>query len=222
MLSCMHPGVWTWDSRPDFQVPGAPLSSTEFRSVPTFWGAFPSLQGQDGFGWDQKCKGTSLEQWQPGRRSTQQQRRGGCREGTQHRDMGRKGHRENLTQEQRHRGTKAAAEQREVIEDPSRSLTFGGPQEEDKWSPQTPNLPPFLPDTSSCTVKGHMRASGQLCSCIQAPLTTFLTPPPHKPPCTGHPSKPRAVYTGAVGLQGAGPLKRPTPSQEAGGPDYPK
>lgn len=41
------------------------------RSVPTFWGTFPSLQGQDGFSWDQKCKGTSLEQRQPGRVSTE-------------------------------------------------------------------------------------------------------------------------------------------------------
>lgn len=38
------------------------------------------------------------------------------------------------------------------------------------------SLPPFLLNTSPCTVRGHMPRSGQLSSCIQAPLTPFLPP----------------------------------------------
>lgn len=88
----MHPGVWTWDSLPDLQAPGHPLFSIDPRNMPTFWGTFPSLQGQDGFGWDQKRKGTSLEQRQPGRKSTEQQGQGGVGGGDT--ETGRQGERD--------------------------------------------------------------------------------------------------------------------------------
>lgn len=50
-----------------------------------------------------------------------------------------------------------------------------------QMEPPTQNLPPFLPTTSSCTVRReHLPGSGQLSSHIQISLTIFPCPPPLK------------------------------------------
>lgn len=144
----MDPGVCTWDSPPDLQAPRHPPFSTDPRNMPTFRGTFPSLQGQDGFGWDQKRKGTSLEQRQPGRKSTEQQGQGRVGGRDINRETGREGHRERGTERTSHRdrvhsGTRAGVEQREIIQAPDRTLIFGGAKEErnEATGPQPAPLP---------------------------------------------------------------------------------
>ena len=195
----MQSGVWTQDSRPDFQAPGPPLSSTDPRSVPTFWGAFPSLQAQDGFRWDQKCKGAGLEQRQPGRRGKEQQ--GRARGGQGHRDSGdgeRGAQREG--KKESHPGTETQGQGQGKAErsrcGPRQASNVLGAQGRKQMQSLAYNMLPFLPNPTSCTVRGHVQGSKQLSSCIQAPLTTFLHPPITKTTILW-PPKPRAVHTGA-------------------------
>ena len=64
------------------------------------------------------------------------------------------------SQGQRHRGTGAGAEQREVTEASGRTLGHFGRLRRKQMEPLAHNLLPFLLSTSSCTVTGHGHGSG--------------------------------------------------------------
>lgn len=157
------------------------------RSVPTFWGTFPSLQGQDGFSWDQKCKGASLEQRQPGREA---QSKGGVQWGTGTHRQGRWGKRgtegeaERITQRDRDIGIGQGQSRGKSLRPQAGLCNILGAQGRKQMEPLAHTCP-FPSQHVSCTVRGHMQRSGQLISCIQAALTTSL-PPLTTPPCSGH------------------------------------